>query len=128
MVSLTATDLIITLKKMHSRQKIKNFASFVCPCALISCTDCTHIHPLRGVDEAGHPVIDVQFHADHCDQTQKPDILHHGGPLHQLYSLNFGNANLAKDHRGPDKLMCGVCVCLCVYVRAKGGETQTNEE
>lgn len=80
----------------------------------------THIHPLRGVDEARHPVVDVQLHADHCDQTQKPDVLDHGGPLHQLYSLNFGNANLAKDHRGPDKLMCGVCVC--VYMSEQRGE------
>lgn len=77
-------------------------------------TESTHIHLLRCVDEYGHPVTYVQHHADHWDKTQKPDILHHAGPLRQLYSLNLENANLATDQRRRDNLMCGLCVFVCM--------------
>lgn len=82
----------------------------------------THIDLLCGVDEARHPGANVQLHADHWDQTQKPDILDHVGPLCQLYSLNLENANLATDHKGPDNLMCGLCVCVCVCMSEGEGE------
>lgn len=92
-------------------------------CVCVTHLESTHIHPLCGVDETRHPGINVQLHADHWDQTQKPDILDHVGPLCQLYSLNLKNANLAKDHRSPDNLMCGLCVCVCVYMSEVEGET-----
>lgn len=90
-------------------------------CAFVLPIESTHVHPLCGVDEARHPGTDVQLHTNNWDETQKPDILDHAGPLRQLYSLNLENANLAEDHRGLDNLMCGLCMCLCVYVRGKGG-------
>lgn len=83
-------------------------------CARVMVIESTYIHPLCGVDEARHPGTNVQLHADHWDQTQKPDILDHVGPLCQLYSLNLENANLAGDHRRPDNLMCGLCVFVCI--------------
>lgn len=85
-------------------------------------TESTHIHLLRCVDEYGHPVTYVQHHADHWDETQKPDILHHAGPLRQLYSLNLENAKLghgSEEKRQPDVWF----VCVCVHVSGGGGKT-----
>lgn len=91
----------------------------------VSCgTENTHIYPQRCVDESGHPVAFVQHRADHWDETQKPDILHHLGPLRQLYSLNLENPNLATDQRRPDNLMCGLCVFVCMC-QGEGENRQT---
>lgn len=93
-------------------------------CICVVQIESTHIHPLRGVDEARHPGTDVQRHTDHWDLKKKkqPDILDHVGPLCQLYSLNLQNTNLAKDHRRLDNLMCGLCARVCVYMSEKEGE------
>lgn len=102
-VTLTAADLIVALKiqqrgkesrkgPIHKRHRFTSVES-------------THVALLRRVDEALHPGTDVQLDADHWDQTQKPDILHHAGPPRQLSSLNSSNANLARDHRRPNNVM-----------------------
>lgn len=56
----------------------------------------THILFECGVGEALSPRIYLQVHTDHWDETQKPDILDHTGPLRQLSTLNSENGTWLK--------------------------------
>lgn len=129
MVSLTATDLIVALKKQYRcRQNIEKSGSSVCPCAYVSCRQNLLTFILCVVlMKLAIQALMSNFTPTTGDQTQK--ARHPRSCWTSVLTLLSELRKCKLGQRSQKTRQVDVwCVCVCVHMSEQKGEKQTNEE